>query len=100
MSVDWTRMMHRNDSPLNSEVVNKFDELAKGMAQSVIRRQALKKFGVGLAGMAVTCFGLANRAHGGKSKFCLGSNLPCTHDGQCCSGVCQKSQGNRVGICL
>ncbi len=31
---------------------DKFDELAKGMAQSVTRRGALKKFGVGLAGIA------------------------------------------------
>ena len=41
---------------------NKFDELTKGLAQSVTRRQAFKKFGVGLAGMALACFGLANRA--------------------------------------
>ena len=40
---------------------NKFDELTKSMAQSVTRRAALKKFGVGLAGMALACFGLANR---------------------------------------
>ena len=32
---------------------NKFDELTKNLAQSVSRRQALKKFGVGLAGMAL-----------------------------------------------
>ena len=32
---------------------NEFDELAKGLAQSTTRRQALKKFGVGLAGMAL-----------------------------------------------
>jgi subtilase family serine protease len=32
---------------------NKFDELAKGLAQSATRRQALKKFGVGLAGLPV-----------------------------------------------
>ncbi len=38
---------------------DKFDELAKGMAQSVTRRQALRKFGVGLAGMALACLGLA-----------------------------------------
>ncbi len=44
---------------------NKFDELAKGMAQSVTRRQALRKFGVGLAGMALACLGLANRADAG-----------------------------------
>ena len=41
---------------------NKFDELAKGLAQSVTRRQALKKFGVGLAGIALACFGLADKA--------------------------------------
>jgi len=48
---------------------NKFDELAKGLAQSTTRRQALKKFGVGLAGMALACFGLANKAEAGK-KTC------------------------------
>jgi hypothetical protein len=64
---------------------NKFDELAKSMAQSVTRRQALKKFGVGLAGMALACFGLANRAQadpkkktcGRKGSFCGFGGLPC-----------------------
>jgi len=52
-------------------MINKFDELAKGLAQSATRRQALKKFGVGLAGMALACFGLANRTEaGGKGKLC------------------------------
>jgi len=32
---------------------NRFDELTKTMAQSVTRRGALKRFGVGLAGMAL-----------------------------------------------
>jgi hypothetical protein len=41
---------------------NKFDELAKGLAQSVTRREAFKKFGIGLAGMALACFGLPRRA--------------------------------------
>ena len=41
---------------------NQFDELAKGLAQSATRRQALRKFGVGLAGMALACFGLASKA--------------------------------------
>ena len=45
---------------------NKFDELTKSLAQSVTRRAALKKFGVGLAGMALACFGLANKAGGGQ----------------------------------
>ena len=43
-------------------MTNQFDELTKGMAQSVTRRAALKKFGVGLAGMALAYFGLANKA--------------------------------------
>ena len=42
-------------------MAKKFDELAKTMAQSVTRRGALKKFGLGLAGLALACFGLANR---------------------------------------
>ena len=41
---------------------NKFDELTKSMARSVTRRQLLKKFSLGLAGMAMACVGLANRA--------------------------------------
>jgi hypothetical protein len=40
-----------------------FDELAKNMAQPVTRKQALKKFGIGLAGLVLTCLGLANRAN-------------------------------------
>jgi len=43
---------------------NQFDELTKSMAQSVTRRAALKKFGVGLAGMALAAFGLASKALG------------------------------------
>jgi hypothetical protein len=41
---------------------DKFDELAKGLVHSVTRRGALKKFGVGLAGIALAFFGLANKA--------------------------------------
>ena len=40
---------------------NQFDELAKTMAQSVTRRGALKKFGLGLAGIALAIFGLAEK---------------------------------------
>jgi hypothetical protein len=66
---------------------NKFDELAKGLAQSATRRQALKNFGVGLAGMALACFGLANRADAGK-KPCLPLYAPCNGNADCCSGFC------------
>ena len=53
---------------------NKFDELARGLAQSVTRRAALKKFGVGLAGMALACFGLVNKAEAGN---CIPSGQIC-----------------------
>ncbi len=41
---------------------DKFDELAKSLAQSVTRRGALKKFGVGLGGIALASVGLAHSA--------------------------------------
>ncbi|MCW5551488.1 MAG: hypothetical protein KIS67_04900 [Verrucomicrobiae bacterium] len=47
---------------------HQFDELTKSLAQSVTRRAALKKFGFGLAGMALACFGLANRAEAAKKE--------------------------------
>ena len=47
---------------------NKFDELAKGMAQSVTRRGALKQFGVGLAGIALASLGLQNGASAAANK--------------------------------
>ncbi len=69
---------------------DKFDELAKGLARSTTRRQALKKFGVGLAGMALACFGLANkaRAYGGKVLCCyyVGGLAPvCARPSQGCA---------------
>ena len=42
---------------------DKFDELAKGLAQSVTRRQALRRCGVGFAGLVLAAVGLANKAH-------------------------------------
>ena len=41
---------------------NQFDELTKSMAQSVTRRAALKRFGVGIAGVALAKLGL-HQAH-------------------------------------
>jgi len=59
----------------------KFDELTKSLAQSVTRRAALKKFGVGLAGMALAAFGLANKAHAAddcqNNKDCPGTLICC-----------------------
>jgi len=49
---------------------NKFDELAESLAQSVTRRGALKKFGTGLAGVALAWLGLAPRALGDPRFAC------------------------------
>ena len=41
---------------------DKFDELAKNLAQSVTRRGALREFGIGLAGLALASLGLSSSA--------------------------------------
>jgi hypothetical protein len=41
---------------------NRFDQLPKTRPKWLTRRGALRKFGVGLAGMALAYFGLANKA--------------------------------------
>ncbi len=66
---------------------NKFDELAKGLAQSATRRQALKKFGVGLAGLALACFGLESGARAASCKP-LGVKCNPKNPDACCSGIC------------
>ena len=77
----------------------KFDELAKGLAQSVTRRQALKKFGVGLVGVAVACFGLANK--GEAQTGCVAIGYPCRTNKECCSGSCivAQAKGPNSKIC-
>ena len=61
---------------------NQFDELTKSLAQSVTRCGALKKFGAGLAGMALACFGFASKARAGKvPQWCDRSTNLC-----CCRG--------------
>ena len=47
---------------------DKFDELAKAMAQPVARRAALKRFGIGLAAFALAALGFTNRASAASSK--------------------------------
>jgi len=58
-----------------------FDELAKGLAYSVTRRAALKRFGVGLASFTLAALGFENSAHAGNDKETGGGN--CNH----CSGA-------------
>ncbi len=51
---------------------DKFDELTKSLAQSVTRRGALKKFTLGLAGLALGALGLASKAEatrGGGTRY-------------------------------
>jgi UPF0506 len=66
---------------------NKFDELTKQMAQSVTRRGALKKLGVGLVGPAFAAFGLANRGHA--QSNCLPGGYSCSNNSECCSRKCE-----------
>jgi len=85
---------------------NKFDELTKSMAQSITRRGALKKFGVGLAGMALAAFGLANKAEA--KKGCLPDGTICNRflgrDScvtSCCNGYhCSFTTGCHCGPLL
>ena len=82
-----------------SKVMNdKFDELAKGLAQSVTRRAALKKFGVGFTGIVLAALGLANKAEA-HPKPCLPSGYRCNSHAQCCSGICSKDRSLFGSFC-
>jgi hypothetical protein len=61
---------------------SKFDELAKELAPSVMRRGALKKFGVGTAGIALA-LGPASKAEAGEG---WPAGHRCTKSSQCASG--------------
>lgn len=49
---------------------NPFDELTKSMAQALVRRAALEKFGVSLASAVLVCLGLVNGAEAQTSVVC------------------------------
>ena len=98
---------------------NQFDELTKQMAQSVTRRAALKKFGVGLAGMALACFGLVGEARAATKRCTTNADCPagtfcystgfcvaagcgafgqiCERGSDCCSGHCGKRNFGSFG---
>ena len=73
---------------------NKFDELTKTMAQSVTRRGALKKFGVGVAALALTALSLPNKTEAKGTNYVCNCHQPdfgCAkhHPGDLyCSGRC------------
>ncbi len=65
---------------------DKFDQLTKVMAQSVSRRQALRRFGVGVEVMALGCFGLGNKAKASFVHTCTDANCagyPCPKGTHC-----------------
>ena len=74
---------------------NKFDELTKGLAQSVTRRGALKKFGVGLAAMALAMLGLANTAQAKPPCF----KCNCRKPDYGCAGVPSSCYSQCMGTC-
>jgi hypothetical protein len=66
---------------------DKFDQLATGIAESVTRRQGLKRFAGGLLGIALAFF-LPLRAE----SHCKESGSPCGKPGQGgCGSCCSKS---------
>ncbi len=64
----------------------KFDEITKGMAQSVSRRQALRRFGIGLAGLALAYFGSANKAQASRGCSAKDCSPPCPNGTTCRPG--------------
>jgi hypothetical protein len=75
---------------------NKFDELAKSLAQSTTRRQALKKLGVSLAGMALASLGFAGVL---QAKVCKNPDK-CQRGRECCPGYeCCFFPRVRGGVC-
>lgn len=77
---------------------DKFDELAKALAQPIGRRAALKRFGVGAAVALLAGFGLAPRAEAGNRRY----GQPCNSTSQCKKGlVCalQYLMPNPIRVC-
>ena len=75
---------------------DKFDELTKGLAQTVTRRGALRRFGVGLAGVALATLGLTHKAEAGQG---WPSGHKCKRHDQCASGFCWADGYSRWGVC-
>ena len=75
---------------------DRFDEMTKGLAQSVTRRAALKKFGLGLAGLALAALGLANKAHAGRPTRSCTTNADCRKNEYCAF----PQAGEGPGFCI
>jgi hypothetical protein len=105
--MELTKATNQNKKMKRKSMTNQFDELTKGLAQSVTRRAALRKFGVGLAGMALACVGLASQAKADRKPPppCIPSGLIgafCKKDSECCSGRCERGayEFGGPGMCV
>ncbi len=69
---------------------DKFDALAKGLAQSVTRRQTLRHLGVGIASVLLASLGLASKAEaGGPLARCCNCWIRCSRKGDSdCASRC------------
>jgi hypothetical protein len=67
---------------------DKFDELAKDLAQSVTRRQALQRFSLGLAGFVMASIGLENTAKAGHVCDCSVYGWGCPPKNKACIRRC------------
>src|SRR5207253_263323 len=76
----WALLARQARDKTDRKAMNdKFDELAKGLAQSVTRRQALRKFSAGLAGSVLASLALPSNAHADpkpKKRFHCICNVP------------------------
>ena len=68
---------------------SKFDELARGLAQSVTRRGAMRKFGFGIVGIALTSLGLTKKVGADPITYCL-TDADCPNGKVCSSGICAQ----------
>ena len=82
-----------------------FDELSKSLAEGVSRREALRKFGTGLAGVLLAAVGLVGKAHGDPSPapggcVCKRADCGCPAGDTFCLNTCRwPAAGQRYPIC-
>src|SRR5437016_4040836 len=80
-----------------------FDELSKSLAEGVSRREALRKFGIGLAGVLLACLGIGGGASADQRVKCA-SSADCSNLGfyspGCCKGICTELRDiHNCGTC-
>src|SRR5438105_14612242 len=75
-----------------------FDDLSKSLAEGVSRREALRKFGFGLAGVVLAAVGLSSRARAAGQP--CASNADCPNSETCCNSVCTNLDNDaNCGAC-